>query len=1227
MSGVGPVPDDLQLAAEAALVSAGSSTEVKLEFDDYDDVRNVYTAMIEHELKPLGEIVLAARTARLPATLESVREMAHRAGIDGALLVDPWNTPYKVQTQVEWNTESLRLVSAGPDKRFGTDDDFTVNVAQRNIFALPGEQLTRLLREAVDAGQPLPGTVDALKQLSRASGEDLDAVLDPDGKPYQYRIAVGRRFYSLQVFRHDTAVNANGTLAGASVWSSPSIDYFAQTELRMEAALAQWNNAGQIFPVTEAEARQAFAAGGVEVDALRDPLGQPLGVKTTEVFALTSIQTVKAGNGLQVGSKQVTRQLHAIQIVRPSAQDGGTGAPDVVAQFLSAVTDQSGRDLKPQATDAHNFKGNSGAIGGTVTDKSGADISNASIILKRASGENVAMGKTNPDGTYLIADLDGGSYTVEVSAPGFESYVLTEVRVSASSLTTVDVTLSVGAANETVMVSAEVSSLATSSASLATTIGMAGTSHTVTGKSGQATISEQTFTPRLRHVFEETAFWTPSLATDASGRASLRFNLPDSLTAWKLHALASTVDGRIGVLEQKFRTFQPLFVDLDLPQVLTVGDEIQLPVNLRNYTGHGVTLPVTAKAADWLKLLTPSTVHASVGSDGSTPVVFGLRADHMADEGAFRVTAANAHEGDSVERTVRVHPDGEPRAVTAAGLLTSHSSTLSLDLPADAIPGSMHAELLLYPNLGAHVLHAMKAVLERPYGCGEQTISSTYPSLLYLELLKAGRAAGDTANSTLADEAQSYLQLGYDRLRDYFDTSGGLTYWGGNDRAPDPALTAYGIEFLSEAAPYVAVDRNYITRAIDWLLAQQQTEGGWKPHYGDSNAELNLYIAEVLEQSLSDGALAGAPAHRERMTRAVARATAWAATSVAAVHAPYANALRLRLAIQTNDAAAAARLREELAATAVHGNSGAHWSPQSYSPFYGWGLAGELETTALVLASLRQDAAPGTNTSPETTLANDALFFMLASADRFGVWYSGQATVRVLQALLPAAVEQMKASAAGQEFRLSVNGVPLTGDLARALGVDPKLLDAPRSLDLTGLLKPGHNELAFATTNDASLASAESTASYYIPWQGQAASSKTQTGSEAGLDFSYSCDTDGVQTGSPIECSVAARRFGSQSYGMLLAEVGLPPGADVDRASLARLLDDWTISRYEEQPDRIVFYLWAWRPEGSRFSFRFTPRYAIHAKAAPATLSDYYNPDLRVVLPPQTFLVKEQLGK
>jgi len=205
-----------------------------------------------------------------------------------------------------------------------------------------------------------------------------------------------------------------------------------------------------------------------------------------------------------------------------------------------------------------------------------------------------------------------------------------------------------------------------------------------------------------------------------------------------------------------------------------------------------------------------------------------------------------------------------------------------------------------------------------------------------------------------------------------------------------------------------------------------------------------------------------------------------------------------------------------------------------------------------------------------------------------------------------------------------VNGAPIDAGSAAQLRADSRLIDAPRTLDLTVLLKPGHNELEFSGANDAALASAEVSASFYTPWLAGDEEKTTQTtaGRDYGLDFGYRCDLTDAKAGKPVDCSVSARRFGSQSYGMLLAEAGLPPGAEVDRASLGKLLDNWTISRYELQTDRIVFYLWSWRAEGSNFGFRFTPRYAIRAKAAPSALTDYYNPDLRAVLAPQLFDVK-----
>jgi hypothetical protein len=1198
-----PIPADLDLVAED-LIGNSSVLQVTIQnnHDEYKNQRNTYELGMKKALKPLGDAILSAKPERLPTTREVIEKIARVAKLDDALL-DPWNTPYHVATKVEWSNEVVSLVSAGPDKRFGTDDDFTLELTTRNYFELPGERLTALVRNAVKAGEPLPANEKELKALARADGFDLDTTLDPQGKPYHYQLQARVRAYTIQAFPHDSVVQKDGNYDCCAAWNSPSIDYFSQTETRLGAALHAWNEAGKFFPATEAEARQAFAAAGIDFDSLRDPFGHPYKLLATTQMIYTRVESVKAGAALDEKSKYVTHKMHAIKVLL----SGGTGIENMMTQFQHPYTEQSGSDLKPHAVDEGTFTANTGAIVGVVTDQTGAIVQGADISVVNPATGFTAAGITNATGLFQITDLTPGLYTVKATAKGFEAYILTEVSVSWSTLTTVDVKLTLGAETQTVSVTADALQVQTNSSVVSTIVKNPGTD-------AHAKTSAPAFTPRLRHVFEETAYWTPSLETDAQGHAALKFTLPDSLTTWKLHAIGSTLDGRVTSIDRTFITFQPFFVDMDPPQVLTVGDEISLPVNLRNYTPHAVTLPVTVKAADWFTLSTPAVTQMTVPSGGSSAMILGLNAKARTDAGALNVSAANAHDGDAVEKKVKVHPDGEPRMVTASELLRGSKSTVHFDLPPETIPGSVHAEMLLYPNLGTNVFHAMKAVLERPYGCGEQTISSTYPSLLFLEL-----AAAAKTESPAKAQAQDYLQLGYDRLMGYFNAAGGLTYWGHDSEEADVALTAYAIEFLTEAEPYVDVDRSRITSAIEWLLNQQSADGSWKPHYGQPSARQVLFIASALETVLeakdfgsqAKGDLPG------RIKQAIAIAQAYAANSVAALHDSYANSLRLTLAAKTGDKAAVVRLREELVATADHGRNGAHWEFDGYSPFYGWGTGGKLEATAMALSAL--DAAANID---DTKLEDDALLYLLENRDGYGVWLSGQATVRVLKALLPVAVKQLQ-NPSPADFTLAVNGQSLSAVQAQSIKSDSRLIDAPRTLDLTAMVHAGTNTLEFSGAGDAAIANAQITTWFYLPWSAATlgTNSTTVPGKSSGLDFGYSCDAENAKVGQPIPCTVSARRIGSQGYGMLLAEVGLPPGADVDRAALSKLLDTWTIDRYEIQPDRIVFYLWPSSAEGVKFSFSFTPRYAIRAKAAPAKLTDYYNPDLNAVLAPMSFVV------
>jgi hypothetical protein len=1201
-----PVPEGLHLVAEAFFNGRGNRG-ISIESSDASEIRDQYESLMETRLKPLGEAMLASKPERLPAALGAWQGAAQKAKIDDSVFLDAWNTSYRLKIETNVADEVAEFVSAGPDKRFGTSDDFSIEAARQSVFARAGERLAAILSETAKRGEPLPGTREQLLAYGLAHGLDLSSLHDPNGQPFLYQVRIRGRWITASASMHYPGDYAPSGNSGYLIWTSPMLDYFRPIEEKMYAAINSWIATGHGFPETDAQAHSAFVAAGIVFDNLRDPMGQPYTVHAREIVSYTRTERASAGKSLAVSARFVTQHLRTVQVVRPPTPDESAASGEVVVgQVVRPIDEQSGKDLRPEATESGTFRGDTGAIGGTVTDQAAAVIPGAKVVVRDEISEKEISITTDETGSFLVGNLQPDSYTIEVSANGFQMIAFRSVQVRSASLTTVDVELHVGTTAQTVTVNAEaVAPLRTSAGVMMANDRDPTLARTFRTPSGKGKVTEQNFTPRIRHVFEETAYWQPSLETDSTGHALFSFRLPDSLTTWKLSAFASTLDGRMQEIDGNLVSFQPFFIDLDTPQVLTAGDELTLPVTLRNYMAAAVTLPVTLGAASWLQPMSATTVRATVPSGEAASVSFGFRTSSIADAGPLRITAANRTGGDAVERTVRVHADGEPQELSSTALLRDQTSTLQLDIPSSAIAGSVQARLRIYPNLASHIIESMDALVQQPHGCGEQTISSTYPSLLLLKLLQVSGG-----NSAKAGVAREYLQRGFDQLLDYFDESGGLTYWGGYDHHPDATLTAYGIEFLSDASAFLPVKQSRIQAARSWLFSEQEKDGGWKPHYGDASPRDTLYVALVLARSLPADA---SPEDRQRTWRAVERASRWAQASVTAVHDAFVNALRLRLAFLQRDPGQQEAITAELMSTMTEDRAGRRWSSGGSFPFNIRGRSADLETTALAIRAMGE-----TNLSAENRKGLDGpVLYLIDNQDAAGVWYSGQATVQVLKALLPFAAEQMKAGQAMRSVQIAVNGASISGS---ALSIDERLLDAPITVDLTGYLRPGANRVTLTSSTASPLGSAQLATSFYVPWQ-QREGTGTTVGRDYGLDFSYRCEQRDAQAGVPIECRVHERRFGSAGFGMLLAEVGLPPGADVDREVLAKLLAEGTISRYELQPDRIVFYTWNSNPAGIDFRFRFTPRFAIRAKAALALLYDYYNPDERVTLSPETFVV------
>jgi hypothetical protein len=112
-----------------------------------------------------------------------------------------------------------------------------------------------------------------------------------------------------------------------------------------------------------------------------------------------------------------------------------------------------------------------GYISGTVTDKTGAAVAGADVVISSTNGSSTHPTTTNGDGAYVAAGLPGGSYNIVVMAKGFQKYTAKGVVLDVAQKIRVDIQLSVGAVTEEVVVTGEsVAQVETQSSAMSTTI-------------------------------------------------------------------------------------------------------------------------------------------------------------------------------------------------------------------------------------------------------------------------------------------------------------------------------------------------------------------------------------------------------------------------------------------------------------------------------------------------------------------------------------------------------------------------------------------------------------------------------------------------------------------------------------------------------------------------------------------------------------------------------------
>ena len=101
---------------------------------------------------------------------------------------------------------------------------------------------------------------------------------------------------------------------------------------------------------------------------------------------------------------------------------------------------------------------------GVVSDPTNAIVNGAKVTLTDAVSGSVRETVTNSDGYYTFASVPVGKYNLSIEAQGFQSYKAAGIDLGGGEKRNLNVTLTIGAASQTIEVNAEALPLASQTA-------------------------------------------------------------------------------------------------------------------------------------------------------------------------------------------------------------------------------------------------------------------------------------------------------------------------------------------------------------------------------------------------------------------------------------------------------------------------------------------------------------------------------------------------------------------------------------------------------------------------------------------------------------------------------------------------------------------------------------------------------------------------------------------
>ena len=362
---------------------------------------------------------------------------------------------------------------------------------------------------------------------------------------------------------------------------------------------------------------------------------------------------------------------------------------------------------------------------------------------------------------------------------------------------------------------------------------------------------------RIRSNFEATPLWQGRVLCDAQGRFSTELVNPDTLTRYRVIAVATSGVSRFGVAEASYEVSQSIMLEPSAPLTATLGDEIDVPVTL-SMRPEMLPEALRDKSVRWELSLRGNAVaqplqpNQTIELQGAVPKTLRFRVK-MLDTGdakfSWSIRPAVGQAGldghqDGLAESFEVLPPTPYLREVFFGRIASGASKRVQDWIKTEFNEQACADVTISPSPLAGMIDGLRQLRDYPYSCSEQ-LSARLQLLLHEKTLHEGMGM------PLSDAAQRAVDIRaiLSELRRRAYAPGLISYW--PEGKASPRMNAYALLACSSAQKEGYADEfdNYLHQSAEAIRKAMISESPKAPlsavveHDALTNPLMLLYLS------------------------------------------------------------------------------------------------------------------------------------------------------------------------------------------------------------------------------------------------------------------------------------------------------------------------------------------------------------------------------------------------